>query len=169
MNESGIIQITPQLRQLSIQIGQGYGLGMEEAEDIAQEAMLKLWKVKDDVQSENHARNLTVRITKQLCVNAFRRKSPVSFDKNAYHIAASSDTSPDVALEVSENERWLEQKIKGLSSRLKQVFLLRQTERKSNEEIAQLLDMSPETVATTLSRARRQILEEVRKKRRMEE
>lgn len=169
MDESGIIHITSQLRRLSLQISKGYGLSLEEAEDIAQEAMLKLWKLKDDVQSEDHARNLTARITKQLCINAFRKQSAVPFDQNAYRIAAGSETSPDLAMEIAENERWLEQKIKGLSARLKQVFLLRQTERKSNEEIAQLLDMNPDTVATTLSRARHQILEEIQKKRKREE
>lgn len=51
MTENEFIHIVPQLRQITLQISQGYGVGSEEAEDIAQDAMLKLWAIKDDIQS----------------------------------------------------------------------------------------------------------------------
>lgn len=43
MTENEFIHIVPQLRQITLQISQGYGVGCDEAEDIAQDAMLKLW------------------------------------------------------------------------------------------------------------------------------
>ena len=49
MTENEFIHIVPQLRQIALQISQGYGVGSEEAEDIAQDAMLKLWAIKDDI------------------------------------------------------------------------------------------------------------------------
>lgn len=170
MKESEIIHITNQLRQKAIAVCKQYSLGTEEAEDIAQEAMYKLWKVKDDIHDEIHAKNLTIRISKQLCIDNLRQKKHLSvdIDKESYRIEDSKNSRPDVALEISENEIWLEKKIKGLSSTLKQVFLLRTTERKNNEEIADLLNMTPTSVATTLSKARHQILEEIKKKRKDE-
>ena len=47
MTENEFIHIVPQLRQITLQISQGYGVGCDEAEDIAQDAMLKLWAIKD--------------------------------------------------------------------------------------------------------------------------
>lgn len=49
MTENEFIHIVPQLRQIALQISQGYDVGCEEAEDIAQDAMLKLWAIKDDI------------------------------------------------------------------------------------------------------------------------
>lgn len=46
MTENEFIHIVPQLRQITLQISQGYGVGCDEAEDIAQDAMLKLWAIK---------------------------------------------------------------------------------------------------------------------------
>lgn len=169
MKETEFVHITNELRQKSLRVCKGYSLSAEEAEDIAQETMLKLWKVRDDILSEEHACHLTARITKHLCLDIGRRQKAVSLEQGACHVIASKTSSPDVLLEISENEKWLEQKIKGLSSSLRQVFLLRQTERRSNEEIAQLLNMTSNSVATTLSKARRQILEEIKKKRKQEE
>ena len=45
MTENEFIHIVPQLRQIALQISQGYGVGCDEAEDIAQDAMLKLWAI----------------------------------------------------------------------------------------------------------------------------
>lgn len=56
MTENEFIHIVPQLRQIALQNSQGYGVGCEEAEDIAQDAMLKLWAIKEDIQSAAHAK-----------------------------------------------------------------------------------------------------------------
>lgn len=66
MTENEFIHIVPQLRQITLQISQGYGVGCDEAEDIAQDAMLKLWAIKDDIQSAAHAKGSMGCIAKHL-------------------------------------------------------------------------------------------------------
>ena len=78
MKEKEFVHITNELRRKSLQICKGYDLGTEEAEDIAQETMLKLWKVRDDILSEEHAYHLTARITKHLCLDHGRKQKAVS-------------------------------------------------------------------------------------------
>jgi len=44
------------------------------------------------------------------------------------------------------------------------VLYLRQVEKKSSEEIAQIVGITPESVSVLLSRARKQMLQEIRKR-----
>lgn len=80
MTENEFIHIVPQLRQIALQISQGYGVGSEEAEDIAQDAMLKLWAIKDDIQSAAHAKGSMGCIAKHLCIDFFRKRKMISID-----------------------------------------------------------------------------------------
>jgi V/A-type H+-transporting ATPase subunit I len=73
-------------------------------------------------------------------------------------------TLPDVEVENSENELWLQKRLKALPSNQYQVLYLRQVEKKSFEEIAQIVGITPESVSVLLSRARKQMLQEIRKR-----
>lgn len=80
MTENEFIHIVPQLRQITLQISQGYGVGCDEAEDIAQDAMLKLWAIKDDIQSAAHAKGSMGCIAKHLCIDFFRKRKMISIE-----------------------------------------------------------------------------------------
>ena len=69
-----------------------------------------------------------------------------------------------VEVENSENELWLQKRLKALPSNQYQVLYLRQVEKKSFEEIAQIVGITPESVSVLLSRARKQMLQEIRKR-----
>ncbi len=153
MTENEFIHIVPQLRQITLQISQGYGVGCDEAEDIAQDAMLKLWAIKDDIQSAAHAKGSMGCIAKHLCIDFFRKRKMISID-----------AQPFVEVENSENELWLQKRLKALPSNQYQVLYLRQVEKKSSEEIAQIVGITPESVSVLLSRARKQMLQEIRKR-----
>ena len=65
--------------------------------------------------------------------------------------------------EMSKEE--LEQRIKELPSTLHAVLKMRQDEKYSNKQIAALLGIKETSVSTLLARARRQLLEEIKKQR----
>ena len=90
MTENEFIHIAPQLRQLALQISQGYGIGSDEAEDIAQDAMLKLWAVKDDIQSDAHAKGSMGCIAKHLCIDLFRKRKMISIDAQPFDKSPSN-------------------------------------------------------------------------------
>lgn len=164
MTENEFIHIVPQLRQIALQISQGYDVGCEEAEDIAQDAMLKLWAIKDDIQSAAHAKGLMGCIAKHLCIDFFRKRKMISIDAQPFDKSPSHYAPPDVEVENSENELWLQKRLKALPSNQYQVLYLRQVEKKSSEEIAQIVGITPESVSVLLSRARKQMLQEIRKR-----
>ena len=164
MTENEFIHIVPQLRQIALQISQGYGVGSEEAEDIAQDAMLKLWAIKEDILSSAHAKGSMGCITKHLCIDFFRKRKMISIDAQPFDKSPSYYAPPDVEVENSENEQWLQKRLKALPSNQYQVLYLRQVEKKSSEEIAQIVGITTESVSVLLSRARKQMLQEIKKR-----
>ena len=98
MTENEFIHIVPQLRQIALQISQGYGVGCDEAEDIAQDAMLKLWAIKEDIQSAAHAKGSMGCIAKHLCIDFFRKRKMISIfliSCNICFLALDSNTDTD--------------------------------------------------------------------------
>ena len=87
MTENEFIHIVPQLRQIALQISQGYGVGSNEAEDIAQDAMLKLWAIKEDIQSAAHAKGSMGCIAKHLCIDFFRKRKMISIDAQPFDLS----------------------------------------------------------------------------------
>ena len=59
---------------------------------------------------------------------------------------------------------WLEQCIKELPETEHTILYMRQVEKRTNEEIARLLDISVASVSTLLARARRHLLEKIKRR-----
>lgn len=78
-----------------------------------------------------------------------------------------SDGTPESHLEWKEDEQWLRQHIESLPPREMQVMNMRQTERRTNEEIAAILGISKESVATVLSSARRKLFNQLKERNRI--
>lgn len=167
MTEKEFTELVQPLREAALMMANYYHLGAEETEDIAQDTMLKLWAIKMDIHSAKHAKGLAIQIAKHLIIDQYRKKKTVSLDAlPPYIIYNERNAPPDSTIEEEEDERWLQQKLKTLPSNQYQVVHLSQVERKSNEEIAIILGITPGSVATLLSRARKTLLAAIKKRQR---
>lgn len=68
-------------------------------------------------------------------------------------------------METKDNLAWLERKLQDLPSTEYALLHMRQVERLSAKEMARRLGIRETSVATLLSRARRRLLEEIRKRK----
>lgn len=164
MRQSEFEDIAERIRLKAVKIASSMSVGDDEAEDIAQEVMLKLWTVRDDISSISHAENLAVCIARHRAIDGFRRQHTVPINSNKSYIDEKQPT-PDVSLEEHENMEWLKNKLAQLPSTEYKILRLRQIERKTYDEIATMLGISPASVSTLLSRARNKILGEIMKRR----
>ena len=71
---------------------------------------------------------------------------------------------PDAMLENAENEHWLDIQLDRLPTKEHAVLHLRQVEHKSTVEIAAIVGICPASVPTLLARARRRLLEEMKRR-----
>ena len=155
--------IAADLRQRIIAVARGYRLDADSAEDVAQDAMLKLWTIREKLDSTKTATALAVTIARHLSVDALRKARTVRLDKAAP--VESRFRQPDAMLENTENEQWLDVQFEHLPTKEYAVLHLRQVEHKSTEEIAAIVGISPASVPTLLARARRKLLDGMRRRR----
>jgi RNA polymerase sigma-70 factor (ECF subfamily) len=76
----------------------------------------------------------------------------------------SLTTSPQEMLEMQEDDKWLSEKLQQLPTTQRTLLYMRQVERRSHEEIATLLGIETTSVSTLLARARRTLLEEIKRR-----
>jgi RNA polymerase sigma-70 factor (ECF subfamily) len=144
-----------------------YYLGSrEEAEDVTQEVLLRLWRNIERVETEMAGAWL-LRVTRNACFDALRsRRSHGRLFQSgldeATAEAGDGGPRPDSALEAWDVKRHLARALAALEDPYRTIAILREVEGKSYQEIAEALDMPLNTVKTYLHRARRKLRELMR-------
>lgn len=128
-----------------------------EAEDVVQDAMLKLWKIAPDWrQGEAQVSTWTYRVVANLCTDRLRRrKTRAQVDIDA---VAEPETDMLSAVEqMTEAARAdaLQSALAALPDRQRQAVILRHLEGLSNPEIAKILDIGVEAVESLTARGKR--------------
>ena len=148
-------------REKALNVSRHYGAGIDEAEDIAQDVMLRLWQMHDELEQYRSVEALVSLMARHQLRNHQRRKPSEVLDEA---MIVSMNTSPHEELEIRENEEWLLSKLQQLPTTQRTLLYMRQVERKSHEEIAILLGIEVTSVSTLLARARRTLLEEIKRR-----
>lgn len=133
-----------------------------EAEDVAQEAMLRLWKIAPDWRAgEAKVSTWLHRITSNLCIDRLRRKKrngPPLED-----VAEPPDPAPSATQMLIAQDRAaaVTAAIRRLPERQRIAVTLRHFEDLGNPEIAERLDISVEAVESLLARGRRALAKDL--------
>jgi len=127
-----------------------------DAEDIAQEAMLRLWKIAADWRpGEAKVTTWLYRVTRNLCIDRLRQKSHQDIDA----IAEPADDTPSVQARMEQSARMsaLKDALGELPERQRVAVTLRHIEGLSNPEIAEAMDISVEAVESLTARGKRML------------
>ena len=123
------------------------------AEDIVQDAFLRVWINAPRWRPEAAFRTWLYRIVVNLCLNAKRRTADLPLDA-AEHVA-DRGLAPDEQLGRHERDKNLAAAIDALPERQRAAIVLTYQEALSNAEVADVLETSVSGVETLLVRARR--------------
>lgn len=133
----------------------------DEPEDIVQEALLTLWELSEKGYPIQNAEALAVRLVKNGCVNHYRKRK-ILF-KPLENGAQAGSPPVTERLEDEENER-IRKHLYGKLSETQRTFLAMRNEYAlSLDEIAAATGRPKNSVKSSLSSARRQLLEELKK------
>ncbi|MCG7574214.1 RNA polymerase sigma factor [Phaeobacter sp. CNT1-3] len=125
-----------------------------EAEDVAQDAMMRLWKIAPDWrQGEAKVTTWLYRVVANLCTDRLRRRPSVGIDA----IPEPADDSASVADGIQDRARLdaLYRALDTLPDRQRQAVTLRHIEGLANPEIAAIMDISTEAVESLTARGKR--------------
>lgn len=132
-----------------------------EAEDVAQEAMMRVWKIAPEWRTgDAKVTTWLYRVTANLSTDRLRQRRGTSLDA----IDEPIDPSPSAADALQDGARHdaLQTALLALPERQRQAVILRHLEELANPEIAQIMEISVEAVESLTSRGKRalaQILE----------
>lgn len=124
----------------------------QDAEDAAQEAMLRLWRADTDFEGEEHLRHFLVRVTLNVCRDFSR--SP--WRKRTVPLESCREPA------FSTPERWeLYQAVMALPAKYRLPLYLYYFEGYAVAEVGGLMGLNPSTVQTRLARARAKLKQEL--------
>jgi RNA polymerase sigma-70 factor (ECF subfamily) len=126
-----------------------------DAEDVAQEAMLRVWIHAPRWQPLAAFRTWFTRVVVNLCLDRKRRRSWVAIDAAGEIV----DPTPGVTEQVEQNEReqQLAAAIAELPARQRSAIVLTYSEGMSNTQVAEILDTSVSAVETLLMRGKQNL------------
>ncbi|MBQ9286105.1 MAG: RNA polymerase sigma factor [Bacteroidaceae bacterium] len=151
------------VRAKAVEIARQFGYALNDAEDIAQDVMLKLWCLHSSIHDEAHLKASAVITTKRVCIDKWRT-THLHTDINGALPIVDEDTLHD-HLEYAELERWLNEQIARLPSTSGMVLRMRQLEHRELSEIAGILGIRQSSVSTLLSRARHELLTQLKRRK----
>jgi len=125
-----------------------------EAEDVTQEAMLRLWRMAPGWQ-QGGARVSTwlYRVASNLCLDRLRKSRPRGLEE----VAEPEDAAPGAVARLIEADRMLalDRALAALPDRQRQAVVLRHIEGLTNPEIAAVMDIGVEAVESLVARGKK--------------
>ena len=125
-----------------------------EAEDVAQEVMLKIWQSGIDLKSINNPEAYCIQMTKHLSLDRLKAKNYRWNELPDHLLQQPASGNPERTLEGNDFMEILESSLKTLPPIQRKLFEYREIEGLTYEEMAKKEDMSLASVKVYLHRAR---------------
>jgi len=142
-------------------LGKQYLMDGNEAEEIVQNAFLKLWEMRSEISDQSNIRNFLYTLVKNNCLNQLRNKqNEARLIKNyhyfewQYNYEALAKTS-DSYVQFKELKEKVDLAICNLPDDLRVVFEMNRFQDMRYKDIAMKLDISEKTVEARMSKALR--------------
>lgn len=137
--------------------------GAEDARDVVQDALLKIWDQKEKLKQVNNPEAWCMQITKNLCIDRLRalkvRQNAVQQLTRAEEQVVHQEHHETEAQTASMNE--IKKMINELPKKYKMVIHLREVEGFTYQEIAEITEWKMSEVKVNLFRARKKLKEQL--------
>lgn len=150
------------MRSKAVAIAEKFGYFQDDAEDIAQDVMLRLWCLHEQFSDTAHLKASVAITVRHVCIDRWRTTHQYKAIDESIPII-DEDSLYD-RLEYTELRQWLEKEIERLPSTSAMVLRMRQLEHRELSEIADILGIQRTSVSTLLSRARNELLNKLKRR-----
>lgn len=165
MTQQEFEQTVPEMREVMLAIGRDFFGNDMDAEDVAQDGLLTLWRYCERMDARHSVRPLAVNVAKHCCIDIMRRrKTTMALDDSTLPQLHRTGDGPHEKLEALELRQALDSAIEGLAPSERQLFRLRQLEGLSLDEIAEQTHIPKTSAKSMISAARRKLYEALKKR-----
>ena len=147
------------MRPTLLRLAMRYTEDTDEAEDVIQEVLLKLWFLREKLDRYRSIDALAVVITKHLCINR-RRGQHLELVGLEEGFGIVGEDTPEEELVREEKMEEVLALIETLPDLQQAILRMKHIEGMEVEEIARLTGSNPVAVRTNLSRARKKVREQ---------
>ena len=147
------------LRPVLLRIGISFFGDEDDAEDAVQEAMLRLWVVRDRLQPPYQP--IVIRIARHCYTDMLRRRKlgTLTMDGALTKDAEPSHNSnPHTQMVEQENVEWLWQRMEKMPEAQRRIFQAFYEDGLSADEIARIVGIKVHSVRTVLAAVRKQLI-----------
>jgi RNA polymerase sigma-70 factor, ECF subfamily len=120
----------------------------EDAEEIVQEVFIKIWQSKDKIDVSSSFESFLFTIAYNATMSLFRKRMSENksrqYLKSLQHISSSDETMYEI--QVKELDNKVHNLLKQLTPKQKEIYYLSREDGLTHKEIAQKLNISPNTV-----------------------
>lgn len=155
-----------------LQQAQTYLKDTADAEDVVQEALAKLWQMRQRIDNAEKMAHLASVIVKNASLNTIRNRKKRVTHPDLVRLPkqepfeggnrTASDDSPQRQLEYRETRQRLQQAITRLPDKQRAVVRMRNVEQLSYAEIAQVLGTSESSVRAMICKARATLMKQMK-------
>jgi len=160
MTQSEFLNIVMPFKDKVFRLAKRLLVSREEAEDVTQEILLKLWRNKQKIESYKNVEAFSMTMTKNFCLDKLKSKQSQNL-KLVHSNYQDHNVALQKQVELNDSINWVGKIIEALPEQQKLVIQLRDIEQYDFDEIAKMLDMNPASVRVALSRARKTIREKL--------
>ena len=166
MDRQDFEQVVPELRLKLLKIALFYLADEEEAEDIVQDTLLKLWMTRSNINDGKAGMEaLGTTIAKNLSIDRLRTIQRHRHEELPDNIVHDDGNNAQTRMEQKENENWIKAVVNNLPDKHRAVLQMRQEEQMEFSEIARIMGTSETSVRVILSRARAKVMEQLKQRR----
>lgn len=134
----------------------------QAAEDLVQEAFLKLWLKRDALQITSSAETFCVTTVKNLFYDQVRKRRPQTTNHTPEELQIPHDDDAARAIEQAEDRQMAWQLISRLPEQQRQIVMMRDISEMEHREIERQTGLTAVHVRVLLSRARKQMREQLK-------
>ena len=158
--KNDVLPLKDKLFRLALRIT----LNREEAEDIVQDTLMKLWNQRDEWSAIQNMETYSMTICRNLSLDAIEKKERqnISLDETAHDRPDTSRTQ-DEELMKQQQLNTVMRIIGQLPEKQRTIMQLRDIEGKSYQEIADIMSINVSDVKVNLFRARQKVVGSINK------
>lgn len=134
----------------------------EEAEDVVQEVLIKLWNQRDSLREIVSLESYAITITRNLSLDHLRRAGNKTVSMDGEYIIPERSVNPYDSIYAQEGIRRIHALLAELPEKQRSCMQLRDFEGKNYREIADIMGITEDQVKVNIFRARKYIKEHLK-------
>ena len=145
-----------------VKVGRDFFGNQMDAEDVAQEGLLRLWNYCERLNADRSLDALAVKVAKNVCVDIYKERN-IYEDEIKVDVASPPSQAADAELHAMEMQQKIDEAMERLNPRERDLLKARQFEGKSAEEISEQTGIPKSSVKSMISMARKKLKTDLQK------